>query len=163
MLKVCHLIHARRWNNFVRQPHRLRLKMGPFHIRADENSNIAVESSDLSDRIRNVVIVEVLLSITPYQGNRQVAFQLFRYAHRTRARASTPVGSRESLVKIQVDNVEAHVAGSDLSEQRIEVCSVIVQQASCFVHDLCDFENVLLEYSQSVRIRNHQSSRVRTR
>src|SRR6266566_9313042 len=40
MLKVCHLIHARRWNNFVRQPHRLRLKMGPFHIRIVKHARV---------------------------------------------------------------------------------------------------------------------------
>src|SRR5713101_1754438 len=128
-----------------------------------ENSNVAMESPNLSDRIRNIVIVEVFLSVKSYKRNRQVAFQRLRHTNRTRSRASTTVRSREGLVKIQVDNVETHVAGSDLSQQRVEVCPVVVEQAARLMDYLCDFENVLLEDSQSVRIRNHKSGRVRTR
>src|SRR6267143_7253821 len=71
--------------------------------------------------------------------------------------------SREGLVKIQVDNVETHVAGPDLSEYRVEVCPVVVEQSARLMDYHCDLENVPLEDSQSVRIRNHKSSRVRTR
>src|SRR6266566_5616945 len=132
-------------------------------IGSDKNSNVAMESSDLSDRIWNIIIVKILLSIKSNQRNRKVALELLRHAHGTCARATTSVRSRESLVKIQVDNVEAHVARSDLSEQRIEVGSVVIEQPTGLVYDLCNFENVLLEDSQRVRIRDHQSSRVRTR
>src|ERR1700704_882603 len=60
-----------------------------------ENSNVAIESPNFSDRIRNMVIVEVFLSVKSYQRNRQVAFQLLRHTDRTRSRSSTAVGSRE--------------------------------------------------------------------
>src|SRR6267143_2162429 len=80
-----------------------------------ENSNVAVERPDLSDSVWDIVVVEVLLSIKSYQWNRQVAYQFFRHSDGTRSWASAAVWGREGLVKIQVDNVEAHVAGSDLS------------------------------------------------
>src|SRR5260370_11314429 len=85
-------------------------------VGSHENSNVAMESPNLSDRIRNIVIVEVFLSVKSYQRNREVTFQLLCHTDGTSSRTSTTVGGREGLVKIQVDNVEAHVAGSDLSK-----------------------------------------------
>src|SRR6267378_8423007 len=94
----------------------LRAQAHDVRVGSYKNSNVAMESPNLSDSIRNIVIVEVFLSVKSYQRNRQVAFQSLRHTDWTRSRASTTVGSREGLVKIQVDNVEAHVTGSDLSK-----------------------------------------------
>src|SRR5260370_19761182 len=60
-----------------------------------ENSNVAMESPNLSDRIRNIVIVEVFLSVKSYKRNRQVPFHLLLHTDSTHSSASTPGGSTE--------------------------------------------------------------------
>ena len=51
----------------------------------------------------------------------------------------------EGLVQVHVDRVEAHVAGTDLAQDRVEVGAVVVQQAAGVVHQRGDFDDPALE------------------
>jgi len=58
-------------------------------------------------------------------------------------------------VKVQVQYVEAHVAGAHLAEQRVEISAVVVEQASAAVYHLRYLQYLFLEQSERVRVGHH--------
>ena len=65
---------------------------------------------------------------------------------------------RKCLVQIHVNDVEAHVAWSDLAADRVEIRAVVVKQATCFVHDLGNFDNAPFEHAERRRVGQHDAS-----
>ena len=55
-------------------------------------------------------------------------------------------------MKVHVYAVEPHVAGSCLSHYGVQVGAVIVAESACFVDDLRDLENVLVEEAYGVGV-----------
>ena len=68
---------------------------------------------------------------------------------------------REGLVQIHVDHVESHVAGADLAQDRVQVRSVVVQQAAGLVHDARHLDDLVLEHAERGRIGEHDARRSR--
>ena len=54
-------------------------------------------------------------------------------------------------------DVEAHVSGTYLAEQRVHVRSVIVEQTAASVYERGNFLDVLLKEAQSVRVGHHDT------
>ena len=69
--------------------------------------------------------------------------------------------SGEGLVQIHVHHVEAHVAGSGLAENGIEIGAIVVQQTAGLVDDGGDLGDIPLEHAQSRWIGQHQPGGLR--
>ena len=70
------------------------------------------------------------------------------------------VRSRKSLVQVEMDNVDAHVAGSRHAHQRVHVRAVHVNQPARLMHDPANLLNVSFEEPERVRVRQHQAGNV---
>jgi len=70
------------------------------------------------------------------------------HGHGACTRASPAMGRRERLVHVQVHDVETHVPRPHDPEDRVQVCTVVVEQAADVVHRLGDLDNVLLEQAE---------------
>src|SRR6266571_6676230 len=92
-----------------------------------------------------------------YQRDWQVSFEALRNSDRPCSRPPTPMRSGKCLVQVNMDDIEAHVPGPDLSKNWVEVGPIIVEQSPRLVNSLRDFENVFLEYSESVGVGYHQT------
>lgn len=79
------------------------------------------------------------------------------HAHRTRAGASAAVRRGECLVKVDVHDVEAHVAGTHLAEKRVEVGPVVIEESAGVVHELGDLDNLGLEHADRVGVGHHDA------
>ena len=60
-------------------------------------------------------------------------------------------------MEVEVHDVEAHVSGTYLAEQRVHVRSVIVEQTAASVYERGNFLDVLLKEAQSVRVGHHDT------
>ena len=89
-------------------------------------------------------------------GRRQERFEFLFHGDWAGTGSAATVRGRESLVQIQVHDVDAEVAGTDFADQRVHVGAVHVEQAAFGVHDLGDLVDLLLEDAQRVGICEHQ-------
>ena len=64
----------------------------------------------------------------------------------------------EGLMKVRVDAVEAHIAGTDNAHNSVQVRAVVVAKATSVVDDLRDLEDVRVEDADGVGVREHQAS-----
>ena len=60
-------------------------------------------------------------------------------------------------MKIDVHDVEAHVAGAHFAEQGVEVGTVIVEQAARLVHKFGNLHYLGLKHSERVGIGHHDA------
>ena len=88
---------------------------------------------------------------------RQVGHQLLHHADGTRAGPSPAVRRRERLVRVDVHDVEAHVAGAASAEDRVEVRAVVVHEPADAVDDPRDLLDLLFEQTERVRVGQHES------
>jgi hypothetical protein len=66
-------------------------------------------------------------------------------------------------VQVQVDDVNAHVAGPRDADERVHVRTVHVDESARVVDDAANLLNVALEDATRVRVREHQSRHVARR
>jgi hypothetical protein len=71
-------------------------------------------------------------------------------------RPPAPVRLRERLVQVEVDDVEAHVAGPGASHHRVEVGPVVVERRARVVDDVGDLLDRRVEQPERVRVGQHQ-------
>ena len=64
-------------------------------------------------------------------------------------------------MQVDVHHVEAHVAGTALAEQGVEVRAVVVHEAACLVHHLGNLQHTRLEDAQRVGVGHHHGCDVR--
>ena len=57
-------------------------------------------------------------------------------------------------------HVEAHVAGAAYAQHGVEIGTVVVHQSAAFMHEACDFRNLLFKDTQRVRVRHHHAGDV---
>lgn len=67
----------------------------------------------------------------------------------------------KGLMQIQVDAVKAHVARTNDAHDGVQIRAVIIAQTARVVDDLRDFEDVLVENTDRIGVREHQSRRLR--
>jgi hypothetical protein len=63
-------------------------------------------------------------------------------------------------MEVQVNDVEAHVARTNDSDDRVEVRSVVIEQSADLVYRLRYLPDVALEETERVRVRKHQAGNV---
>src|SRR5689334_17294485 len=83
---------------------------------------------------------------------------MLRHTYWTDAWTAAAVRDGEGLVQVEVHHVEAQVAGTDDTEQGIEVRTVTVHQAAAVVNELNDPFNVLIEEAERVRVGEHHAN-----
>ena len=64
-------------------------------------------------------------------------------------------------MQIQVDAVKAHIARTNDAHDSVQIRAVIIAQTARVVDDLRDFEDVLVENTDCIGVREHQSRRLR--
>ena len=96
-----------------------------------------------------------------HHRSRQEAAEELLAAHRAGAGAAAAVGGGEGLVEVQVDHVEAHVAGADHPHDRVEIGPVVVAQAPRVVDDPGDLQDVPVKNPHRVGVGQHQTGGVR--
>ncbi len=74
-----------------------------------------------------------------------------------RAGPAAAVGLGEGLVEVEVDDVEAHVAGPRDPHHRVEVRAVVVERGADAVDDVGDLLDVRVEHAERVRVGEHQA------
>src|SRR5262249_1063073 len=71
--------------------------------------------------------------------------------------ATAAVRLAEGLVEVDVDDVEAHVAGPRVPHHRVEVGAVVVERPPRLVNQGGDLGNVLVEDAERVGVGQHQA------
>ena len=66
---------------------------------------------------------------------------------------------RERLVQVEVDDVEAHVAGPRAADDRVQVRAVVVEERAGVVEDPRHLLDPLVEEPERRRVRQHQPRR----
>ena len=62
-------------------------------------------------------------------------------------------------MQVEVDNVEAHIAGAGNAHNGVQVGAVVIAQAACLMDDVRNFKNVAVKKADGVRVRQHQPCR----
>ena len=86
--------------------------------------------------------------------------QTLGHRHGPGPRAPAAVGGGEGLVQVQVDDVEAHVAGPHHTQDGVEIGTVVVEETTDLVDGIGDGHDVLLEEPQGVRVGEHDPGHV---
>ena len=60
-------------------------------------------------------------------------------------------------MQVEVHHIEAEVGCAALAEHGVEVCSVVVHEASALVNQLCYFGNVVLKNAKRVGVGHHHA------
>ena len=135
-------------------------------VGAHEDAEVALEAAQPADRL-GPLEVEVEAGLAAVLGlaahhlrPRQEGLDPVRAGDRPRTGAAAAVRLREGLVQVDVDDVEAHVAGARVAHDRVQVGAVVVEGPARVVDDLGDLRDVLVEEPEGVRVGQHQAGRV---
>ena len=135
-------------------------------VGAHEDAEVALEPAQAADRLR-AVVVEVerragaVAGLAPdHLGAGQVGLDPLRDGDRAGARAAASVRLRERLVQVEVDDVEAHVAGPGVAHHRVQVRAVVVERRAHVVDDVRDLLDRGVEQPERVRVGQHQAGDV---
>ncbi len=162
--KLGHQVVGVERREFGNAPHAFAAEQPRVNVGAQQHAGIADVRRQAADRLRQILFIEqpVIIAVRSHHRQRQIRQQLRRHADRAGAGAATAVRRRERLVQVHVDYIEAHVAGLDLAENRVQVGAVVIQQPARAVNDLLDIENGALEHAERRRVGQHQSGGMRT-
>src|SRR5207253_8741620 len=96
------------------------------HLHPHQHPDVAGERSYFSDQLRTVILKTESYIGELHRGDWEEGNQMGLHANRAGSRASAAVRGGEGLVQVEVDDVEAHVAGPRYTHQRVEVGAVVV-------------------------------------
>jgi hypothetical protein len=77
--------------------------------------------------------------------------------NRARTGTTTTVGRGESLVEIQMHDIEAHIARPDLTQDRVHIGPIVIQQASRGMDQTGYLFNILFKQSQRIGVGKHDT------
>src|SRR3954467_8050575 len=81
-------------------------------------------------------------------------------ADRAHARAAAAMRDAEGLVKVEMADIGAVIAGPAQADLRVEVGAVEIDLAAMAMHDVADLADVLLEHAVGRGIGDHDSGEV---
>ena len=123
------------------------------------HGEVAVKALDAADALGRVPELQAVRPLLHVEDGEEILQELLA-AHGAGARSAAAVGGGEGLVEVQVDQVEAHVAGADHAHDGVEVGAVVVAQAAGVVDDLGDGQDVGVEEAQGVGVGEHEGGGV---
>ena len=86
---------------------------------------------------------------------RKELLQSGTHTNRSSTWSTATMGSGECLMKIDVHNVESHIARAACSKHRVEVGSIIVHQSAALMHEFGYLGNLLFKHSEGIGIGHH--------
>ena len=101
------------------------------------------------------MVEEEAISVALDGRRRQEVDQALAHSDRAGSGSAAAMRRGERLVQVEVDDVEAHVAGAGDADQRIEVRAVVVDERAGLVRETRDVDDVLLEDAERVRVGEH--------
>src|SRR5205085_5970537 len=126
-------------------------------VRTDKDAQRPGEAAYLPDRMRTVVLEAEAAVVMPYdRRHRQERLEDVAHRDGPAARATAAVRLRKRLVKVDVNDVEAHVARPRDAADRVEVRAVVVHERACAMEDPLDLLDVLVEEAERRRVREHE-------
>ena len=135
-------------------------------VGADEDAEVALEAAQAADRLRPLEVevvgraAAVVALAADHLRARQEGLDPLGDGDRARPRAAAAVRLAEGLVQVDVDDVEAHVAGPRVAHDGVEVGAVVVEGAARLVDQPGDLGDVLVEDAERVRVGQHQAGDV---
>ena len=131
-------------------------------VRADEDAERPGEAAHLADRLRPVEVEpEAAVVAADDRRHGQERLEPRRDRDRPAAGPAAAVRLRERLVQVDVDDVEAHVAGPRDPADGVQVRAVVVHERAGAVEDPLDLLDVLVEEAERRRVRQHQARGLR--
>src|SRR5438132_3169397 len=127
-------------------------------VGTEEDSRVADEALQTPYGLLEVIIEAVTGLDLRNDGDREIFGQPFRRADRAGTGTPAAVRRRECLVKVQVNDVETHIAGPRLAEESVHVRPVIIHQASGVVDHLRYLDDLPLEEAEGVGNGEHIAS-----
>ena len=132
-------------------------------VGADEDAEVALEAAQAADRLGPLEVevearpAAVVALASDHLRARQERLDPVGDGDRAGARAAAAVRLAEGLVEVDVDDVEAHVAGARVAHHRVEVGAVVVERPPRLVDQRRDLGDVLVEEPERVRVGQHQA------
>ena len=120
-------------------------------------SEVAEESADTSESsiIFHFHAERLLVLVEGYTRGGQELLEALADTDGTAAGTATTMRRGESLVEVDVHDIEAHVARTAFAEKGVEVSAVVVHQATSLVHHFGDFQYARLEDTEGVGVGHH--------
>ena len=159
-----HVIGVQR-REFRDAPHAVPPDHAHVHVGPQQYAGIAHECRQTPYALRKIIFRQ------PVEEGRPVVFgladdwhgqkrqQAFADADRTRAGAATAMRRRKRLVQVQVNDVKTHVTRPDFAENSVQVGAVVVKQSTRIMHELLDFHDPALKYTERGGIGQHDAGR----
>ncbi len=122
------------------------------------HSEVSEECGHTSEATVVAGDIELAFGIFLDTGIRQEVDEVLCHTYGTRAGTSAAMRRGEGLVQVDMHDVESHIAGTHLAEQRVEVGSVIVERPPHRSTSFGDLENLNLEHTERVGIGHHDTS-----
>ena len=136
-------------------------------VGAGEHAHLSVKGLDAAQRfgprrgLGAVLDQAQPIAVVDDEGQRRIGRQRLRQHHRAGARAAPAVRRREGLVQVDVHGVDAEVARPHPPDERVEVCTIAVEERAGAVNQLGDFKNAVLEQAAGVGVGEHDRGHVR--
>src|SRR5262245_4519987 len=108
---------------------------------------LAIKCLDLADGFRSIVIEKVDSVLRSDYGIGQERFEILLHRNRSRSRSATAMWRRESLVQVDMQDIDAKVTGSCDSHHRIQVCAIHVHKGSAAVQNVRDLGDFGFKHS----------------
>ena len=128
---------------------------------ASQNQSAAMPAMDPPDRLRwRRPPKGAVLELRWLRTRKEIDYPLTD-RHRPSSWTTTTMGSGEGLVQVHVDDVKAHIAGTNHAQDGVEVRAVVVEQSTDLVNlgrDLCD---VFFEEPCRIGVRQHDPRHIR--
>src|SRR5437899_2747079 len=136
-------------------PESVRSEEPDVRVSTQEDSRVTDEPLQTAYSLLEVVIEVVTGPTLRNDGDWEILGQPFRRPHRTGTGPPSAVRRRECLVKVQVNDVETHIAGPRLAEESVHVRPVVIHQAPGLVDRLRYLDDLPLEEAEGVWNREH--------
>ena len=88
----------------------------------------------------------------------QELFEPCTYSDRPCTRTASAMRCREGLVKVDVHHIKSHVTRTCHSEERVEICTIIIEKCTAGVDNLGYFRYIMFENPDCIGIGHHYSS-----
>src|SRR5579859_617894 len=130
--------------------------------RANENAEISAEGFYTTDGVwPNLFQHEAAALLLDEDGHGAEGFEDFFHGNGTGAGTAAAVRRRKSLMKIEVHDVYAEIAGAGDAGQGIHVGAVHVEKSALGVQDFGDFRDALFKNAEGGGIGEHQRGDIR--
>src|SRR5207237_4499676 len=122
-------------------------------VGAKQHAEVAVERPHLANRLRSVVLEAKSFVRALNRGNRQEGHEMRFNTDRAGPRAAAAMRRGEGFVQVEVNDIEAHIAGPGDANQGVEVGAVVIELYAVLVRQPGDLQDVLLEDTGGIRVR----------